>query len=141
MEIVLHNAENQPIYEQIARQIKEQIIAGKLQPDDPLPSIRALAKDLRISVITTKRAYDELEQQGYLFTVAGKGSFVAPRSTEIIREEHLKKIEHSLQECISLSAACGLSQEDLLELLRLLMKNEDARENPFPPGRLSCQKG
>ena len=87
MEIVLHNAENQPIYEQIARQIKEQIIAGKLQPDDPLPSIRALAKDLRISVITTKRAYDELEQQGYLFTVAGKGSFVAPRSTEIIREE------------------------------------------------------
>lgn len=124
MEIILRNTSTPPIYEQISRQIKDQIISGVLHADDPLPSIRALAKDLRISVITTKRAYDELEQEGYLYTVAGKGSFVAPRNVELIREEHLKKIELSLQECIALATTCGLSKKELLDTLRLLLENE-----------------
>lgn len=124
MEIILRNTSSQPIYEQITRQIKDQIISGILLADDPLPSIRALAKDLRISVITTKRAYDELEQEGYLYTVAGKGSFVAARNVALIREEHLKKIEQLLQESIVLAGSCGLSREDLLETLRLLLENE-----------------
>lgn len=124
MEIIIRNSENQPIYEQIYRQIKNQIISGALRENDPLPSIRALAKDLRISVITTKRAYDELEQEGYLYTMAGKGSFVAPRDVALIREENLKKIEAALQDCIALSASCGMSGEELLEMLRLLLDEQ-----------------
>ena len=87
MEIIIRNTINQPIYEQISTQLKNQIIAGTLKPGEALPSIRALAKDLKISVITTKRAYEELEAQGFLNTIAGKGSFVAEKNLDLIREK------------------------------------------------------
>ena len=93
MELIIRNTTNQPIYDQIYSQIKAQIIAGKLSPGEALPSIRALAKDLRISVITTKRAYDELEADGFLYTVAGKGCFVAEKNLDLIREQKLKELE------------------------------------------------
>ena len=100
MDIIISNASQQPIYEQIYLQIKNQIIAGMLAEGDALPSIRSLAKDLRISVITTKRAYDELEQEGFIYTVAGKGCFVAEQNTQLIRENHLKQIEAKMMEIL-----------------------------------------
>ena len=124
MTILLDNQSGEPINRQIAQQIKAQILSGVLVPDTPLPSIRNLAKDLRISVITTKRAYDELEQQGFVYTLAGKGCFVAPLNLELLREEHLKQIESHLQEAVRLAETCGLSQEELLEMLRLLLQEE-----------------
>ena len=122
MTILLDNKSGSPIYEQIYTQIKAQIVSGQLAEDDPLPSIRGLAKDLRISVITTKRAYEELERDGFLYTVAGKGSFVAPTNVELLREESLKKIESQLEAAVQLAAACNLSREDLQEMLRLIME-------------------
>ena len=92
MQIYLSNSGQEPIYAQITRQIKQQILSGALRPGDALPSIRLLARELRISVITTKRAYDELENEGFIYTLPGKGCFVAERSTELLREENLKKI-------------------------------------------------
>ena len=124
MTILLDNQSGEPIYRQIAQQIKTQILSGALVPDTPLPSIRNLAKDLRISVITTKRAYDELEQQGFVYTLAGKGCLVAPLNLALLQEEHLKQIESHFQEAVRLAAACGLSQEELLEMLRLLLQEE-----------------
>ena len=120
MDIIISNANNSPIYEQIYRQIKNSILSGSLQEGDMLPSIRALAKDLRISVITTKRAYDELEKDGYIHTVAGKGCFVAEKNTELIREENLRQIEQHLRAVADLAAACNLSRGDVSELLELL---------------------
>lgn len=124
MQILIRNTGGQPIYEQICAQIKSQIVAGTLQPGELLPSIRTLAKDLRISVITTKRAYDELEAEGFLYTVAGKGCFVAERNTELLREEHLREIETHLQRAAELAGSCNLTGEDLLEMLRTLLKEE-----------------
>lgn len=120
MDIIISNANNQPIYEQIYCQIKNNILAGNLQEGELLPSIRNLAKDLRISVITTKRAYDELEKDGYLHTVAGKGCFVAEKNLEIIREENLKQIEEKMQAIAGLSSACGLTHAQLLEMFEAL---------------------
>ena len=124
MTILLDNQRGDPIYRQIAEQIKAQILSGALQPDTALPSIRNLAKDLRISVITTKRAYDELEQEGFVYTIAGKGCFVAPLNLELVKEENLKKIESHLQEAARLAAACQLSGEELLTMLRILLQEE-----------------
>lgn len=121
MNIIISNANNTPIYEQIYLQIKASIISGKLQEGDMLPSIRALAKDLRISVITTKRAYEELERDGYIFTVQGKGCYVAPKNTELIREEHLKKIEEHMNSIVSLAPACNLSDAELIEMLKTII--------------------
>ena len=97
MTVLIDNKSGIPIYDQIYSQIKAQIISGSLQEDDMLPSIRALAKDLRISFITTKRAYEELEKEGFLYTIPAKGCYVAPRNMELLREEHLKKIEWHLE--------------------------------------------
>ena len=113
MYIWIDNKSGAPIYDQIYTQIKNQIISGQLGPDEMLPSIRNLAKDLRISVITTKRAYEELEKEGFIYTVAAKGCFVAPKNTELLREEHLKQMESHLQEAIALAAACGLGEADV----------------------------
>jgi GntR family transcriptional regulator len=124
LDIIISNASNQPIYEQIYSQIKNNIISGKLSEGDLLPSIRVLAKDLRISVITTKRAYDELEKDGYIYTVPAKGCFVAKRNIELIREEHLKKIEDYLQEISKLSSACNISNDELIEMFRILKREE-----------------
>ena len=119
-ELFINNKSGAPIYDQIYNQIKQQIISGALQPDEAMPSIRGLARDLRISVITTKRAYDELEKEGFLYAVPAKGFFVAPKNTELLREENLKKIEAHLTEAVKLSASCGLSREELREMLELL---------------------
>ncbi len=124
MQILIDNKSGAPIYEQIYTQLKEQIISGALTEDQPLPSIRGLAKDLRISVITTKRAYDELEQEGFLYTVAGKGSFVAKKNTALLREEHLKKIEDHLSEVRRLAATIQLSREDIRDMLNLMWEDE-----------------
>ena len=120
IQILIRNTSGQPIYEQISRQIRDQILSGALPEGELLPSIRALAKDLRISVITTKRAYDELEKDGLIVTVAGKGCFVAPRNLELMREEHLKQIEQHLRAVLELARPLELSHADILEMLDLI---------------------
>ena len=122
MHIFIDNKSGAPIYDQIYSQIKSQIISGELEQDQMLPSIRGLAKDLRISFITTKRAYDELEREGFVYTVPGKGCFVAAKNVELLREEHLKKIEALIGEILSLGAACNLSKAELAEMFRLMME-------------------
>ena len=124
MDIIISNSGNQPIYEQICRQGKGAIAAGKLKPGEQLPSIRALARDLRISVITTKRAYEELERDGFIYTVAGKGSFVAQQDLELAKESGLREIEEYLQAAVELGRQIGLTQEDLQEILRVLSEEE-----------------
>ena len=124
MEIIIRNTTNQPIYEQICAQIKAQIITGKLSPGEALPSIRALAKDLRISVITTKRAYDELEAQGFLYTVAGKGCFVAEKNLQLVREGRLRELEDHLSAAAELAVSCGLTAEEVLDALRALLEEQ-----------------
>ena len=125
MDIILTNAASQPIYDQIVSQVKAQILSGKLKEGDALPSLRALAKDLRISVITTKRAYEELERKGFIVSLTGKGSFVAGANTELIREEHLRRLEDHLREAVSLSHLCGLDLDGLTSILSMLYKEED----------------
>ena len=119
MELFIDNKSGAPIYEQICEQVRAQIVSGALKEDEPLPSIRALAKDLRISVITTKRAYDELENEGFIYTLPGKGCFVAERSTELLREENLRKIESHMQEIRRLANACRLTEQELDDMWRL----------------------
>ena len=114
MEILISNASGKPIYDQIASQIKNRIISGLLVQGDALPSMRQLAQELRISVITTKRAYEELERDGFIETFPGKGSFVARKNMEFIREEQLKKMEGLLQQAVELAQGSGISQEELL---------------------------
>lgn len=125
MDIFIDNKSGLPIYSQIYNQIKAQIISGALAEDEALPSIRILAKDLRISVITTKRAYDELEKEGFIYTLPAKGCFVAPRNVELLREENLKKIEDLIQEILHLGATCNLSKEELLEMFRIMMEDKE----------------
>ena len=125
MHLFIDNKSRDPIYDQIYSQIKAHIISGTLAEDEALPSIRALAKDLRISVITTKRAYDELEKDGYIYTVAGKGCFVAKRNIAFLREEHLKQIEGHLQSALTLAAECGLSKEELFSMLTILTEENE----------------
>ena len=124
MELIIRNVTNQPIYDQIYSQIKSQIIAGQLRPGEALPSIRSLAKDLKISVITTKRAYDELEAQGLINTVAGKGCFVAEKNLDLIREQQLRELEGHLAAAAELAGVCGLSLPELQEMLRTLLEEE-----------------
>ena len=120
MNIFIDNKSGAPIYDQIYSQIKAAIISGELKEDDALPSIRSLAKDLRISVITTKRAYEELEREGFIYTVAAKGCFVAPKNTELLREETLRQIENKMDEIIKLSSGASLTTDDLIEMLKNL---------------------
>lgn len=120
MDIIISNSSDKPIYEQISGQIKNRIITGALSPGDALPSMRQLARDLRISVITTKRAYEDLERDGFIETVGGKGSFVAPRNMEFIREEQLRKAESFLQSAVDTAKQGGISLGELTEILSLL---------------------
>ena len=122
MNLYIDNRSGSPIYDQIYTQIKNQIISGELEADQALPSIRNLAKDLRISVITTKRAYEELEREGFIYTLPAKGCFVAPKNVELLREETLKQIEAHMEEIGKLAAACQLSREELMEMFRLSME-------------------
>ena len=124
MELFIDNKSGAPIYEPICEQVRAQIVSGALKADEPLPSIRALAKDLRISVITTKRVYDELLQAGYVYAVAGKGYFVAPRNVELLREENLRRIEAHLTEVAKLAASCDLTREDVINIYDVLSGEE-----------------
>ena len=124
MKIIINNASSMPIYEQIVSQIKNQILAGELKEGEALPSMRLLAKEQRISVITTKRAYEELEREGFINSVVGKGSFVAPQNIELIREQHLRGIEDKMREIIELARLADIDVRQLEEMLRLLMETE-----------------
>ena len=124
MDIILTNSGGKPIYEQISAQIREKILTGELKAGDALPSMRLLAKELRISVITTKRAYEELERDGFIVTMTGKGSFVAEKNTQLVREEYLKRIEEIFREALDMSKLCGLSVEELQEMLAMLSEEE-----------------
>lgn len=128
MNIIIRNSGDTPIYEQIVTQIKNAIVAGELQEGEALPSMRLLARELRISVITTKRAYEELEKGGYVYTVPAKGSYVAQQSTQLVREAYLTQIEEHIQEILSLAAACGLGEEEVLDLFRLLWRDQDTEK-------------
>lgn len=120
MNIIISNSSDSPIYLQIIQQIKSQILSGELKEMDPLPSIRSLAKELEISVITTKRAYNELEKDGLIITVAGKGSYVAPINKEILRENKMKQIESHLSKAITEAKLIGMTFEELHDALKVL---------------------
>ena len=122
MDILISNSCGRPIYQQIYDQIKTAILSGELREGDMLPSIRALAKDLRISVITTKRAYEELEQGGYIYTAAGKGCFVSQKSSGMVYEEHWKKIEEHMGEIARLAGSSGITEGQLIEMYRVLQE-------------------
>lgn len=125
MDIIISNASNKPIYEQITSQMKSLILAGELAEGQQLPSIRALANDLRISVITTKRAYADLEAQGFIETVQGKGSFVAGGNMELLREERLKHIEGLLSQAANEARDAGIGRRELHDMLDLLAESDD----------------
>ena len=127
MNILIDNKNGAPIYDQIYSQIKNQIISGALRENEMLPSIRGLAKDLRISFITTKRAYDELEKEGFIYTIPAKGCYVAPKNTELIREENLKKIEEHIEQAVKLAASCNLSKEDIISMIDFCMEDNYER--------------
>ena len=122
MDIILSNTSGKPIYEQISNQVKEQIMSGALSAGDALPSMRLLAKELRISVITTKRAYEELEREGFIVSYTGKGSFVTAPNREFLKEQKLKEAERHLEQAVASARAGGVSSGELLEMLRLLLE-------------------
>ena len=124
MNILIDNKSGAPIYDQIYSQIKSQIISGALQEDEMLPSIRGLAKDLRISFIMTKRAYEELEKDGFIYTLPGKGCYVAPKNVELLREENLKKIEEHIEEIVRLAASCNLSKKEIIEMVNFSLEEQ-----------------
>ncbi len=124
MDIIISNASGKPIYEQITSQIKTLILNGRLSEGEALPSMRLLAKELRISVITTKRAYEDLERDGFIETVTGRGSFVAGKNLEFVREEHLRLIEEKLQEAVNLAKTADISTKEMIEILKLLYDGE-----------------
>ncbi len=122
MNIFISNANGEPIYQQIVTQFKAKIIAGELREGDALPSMRLLAKELRISVITTKRAYEELEREGFIVSYTGKGSFVTAPNREFLKEQKLKEAERHLEQAVASARAGGVSSGELLEMLRLLLE-------------------
>ncbi|MCI6019518.1 MAG: GntR family transcriptional regulator [Clostridiales bacterium] len=124
MNIIISNSCGQPIYEQIVNQIKNMIISGELKEGDALPSMRLLAKELRISVITTKRAYEELEREGFTVSYTGKGSFVAGRNMELIKEQKYKEVEKYLSKALEAAKSCGLTSQELCEMLVMLGEEE-----------------
>lgn len=124
MNIIITNSDPRPIYEQVGEAIRGAIISGELTPGEALPSIRGLAKDLRISVITTKRAFEELERDGYIETVPGKGSFVAGTSSALLRERRLAQIEEALRHALTLGRSAGVSPEELVTMLKTLSEEE-----------------
>ncbi len=124
MDIIISNSAGKPIYEQITSQIKEMIMNGTLKEGDPLPSMRNLAQQLRISIITTKRAYEELERDGFIESFTGKGSFVSRQDQEFVREEGLKQIEEYLTSAADKAKQCGIEIGELTELLTMIYKGE-----------------
>ena len=122
--ILIDNKSGTPIYDQIYSQIKSQIISGALKQDELLPSIRGLAKNLRISFITTKRAYEELEREGFIYTLPAKGCYVAPKNIELLREENLKKIEEYIDEIVKLAVSCNLSKQEIIEMVNFSLEEQ-----------------
>jgi GntR family transcriptional regulator len=124
MNILISNSSDKPIYEQITSQMKQMIISGELEAGGILPSMRTLAKELRISVITTKRAYEELERDGFIYTVVGKGSFVAEKNLEFVREEQLRIVEEYLGKAVAGAKAGGIGLEEIQEIIKLIFEEE-----------------
>jgi GntR family transcriptional regulator len=124
MNILISNSSDKPIYEQITSQMKQMIISGELEAGGLLPSMRTLAKELRISVITTKRAYEDLERDGFIYTVVGKGSFVAEKNMEFVREEQLRIVEDYLGKAVAGAKAGGIGIEEIQEIIRLIYEEE-----------------
>ena len=125
MKIIISNSSTDPIYEQVTSQIKTHIISGELQEGDPLPSIRRLAQELQISVITTKRAYEELEKEGFIDTVGGKGCFVAMQNKELLREKKMKTVEELLSDAVLEAKKLGINLKEIKEMLDLLYHSEE----------------
>ena len=125
MNIIISNSSGKPIYEQIMTQIKQMIMSGELKARDPLPSMRLPAKELRISVITTKRAYEELARDGFITNVVGKGSFVAETNQELMREENLREIEDRLRGAVNRARVAGVSRKECQEMFDLLWEDEE----------------
>ncbi len=125
MQIILQNTGGKPIYEQITEQMKAQILSGVIPAGEQLPSIRTLAKDLRVSVITTKRAYEELEREGFVETMQGRGTYVSHQDTEQVREEHLRRIEQKLLEAVEVAKSAGISEQEVCEALHLLFGGDE----------------
>lgn len=124
MNIIISNSSNVPIYEQIKEQIKSKIISNELKVGEMLPSIRSLAKDLRISVITTKNAYEQLEKEGYVETVPAKGTYVANKNVEIIREEQLQKVEQLIDTAVNIARVSNISKDEIKSMLDILYEEE-----------------
>ena len=124
MEIIISNSSGKPIYEQITDQVKSQIMSGQLKAGDPLPSMRALAQSLRISLITTKRAYNDLEAEGFIETVAGKGSFVAAQDPQLLREANLRLAEESIRRAVEVARRGGITKEELTEMVDILYESD-----------------
>ena len=123
MNIIVNNTSMQPIYEQIVEQVKTDILKGNLEQGMPLPSVRTLSKDLRISALTVKKAYDALEQEGFVVTVHGKGSFVATTNQELMLEEKKKEVEADLETAIRKGRSCGMSNEELTYLFQMFLED------------------
>ena len=122
MKILINNSSMQPIYEQIMDQIKSMIVSGQLKEHDILPSVRSLSKDLKISALTAKKAYDGLESEGFIVTIHGKGSFVASTNRELMMEEHRKEVEADLELAIQKGKRCGMTSEELRSLFELILE-------------------
>lgn len=125
MKIIISNNSYTPIFEQIKNTIIDQILSDELTEDEPLPSIRSLAQDLRISVMTVKKAYDELEREGYIITKQGKGSFVAPKNTELSKEQKQKEIEEYISKIVDISKKYNISKEEVLEIFDYMYRSEE----------------
>lgn len=125
MHIIINNSSLVPIYEQIMEQIKSAILNGTVTEGTVLPSVRALSRELKISALTVKKAYDNLEQEGFTVTVHGKGTFVAAANQELLKEENLKEVEKELEQAVSKGKRCGLSNQEICELFRLIMEDYD----------------
>lgn len=135
MDIIISNSVDTPLYEQVKEQIKNKIVANELKAGELLPSIRSLAKDLRISVITTKNAYDELEKEGYVETIPGKGTYVANKNTELIKEEQLQKVEGLIDTAVSIAKISGISKDEIKEILDILYGEENENKQKSIKGR------
>lgn len=125
MNIIISNSSDIPIFKQIENSIKEAIIKGDLKEQELLPSVRGLANDLKISFLTVKRAYDELEEEGFIKTIRSKGSFVAPKNLELIREEKLKEIQNLIEKIYDISKVSGITKEDVKELFQIIFEEEN----------------
>ena len=123
MNIIISNSSSVPIYEQIKQAIKNAILTDELE-EDILPSVRSLANDLKISFLTVKKAYDELEREGYIKTIQGKGSFVVPKNLELIREEKIKEIEKNIEEIATIAKTCNISEEEIIKLFKLIYRGD-----------------